>query len=238
MIQEEVQIDLQAANQQFNHATASAMIRWAGDTFGDRLVLSTSFGIHSAVMLHLVTQILPNIPVIWIDTGYLHKETYLYAEQLTNHFKLNLKVYQSQLSSARMEALYGKLWLRNDLESLNLHDQIRKVEPMQRALQELRATAWLSGLRKDQTDHRQNLEPINLQGSIYKVLPILYWSSQDVSQYMQTHHLPTHPLVDQGYVTIGDWFSSRPVTAADQNDRDTRFHGLKQECGLHLPLAL
>lgn len=222
-------------NQQFTEATASQIIQWAVDTFGDGLVLSTSFGIHSAVMLHLVTAVVPDIPVIWIDTGYLPTKTYLFAEQLTDRLNLNLKVYQSPISPARMEALYGRLWAQNDVESLNRYDQIRKVEPMQRALKELGATAWLAGLRKNQTDHRKTLDFVSLQGSIYKVLPILKWNSKQVYDYLVAYDLPYHPLFDEGYVTVGDWHSSRPLTALDENDRDTRFNGLKQECGIHLP---
>ncbi|WNZ24944.1 phosphoadenosine phosphosulfate reductase [Leptolyngbya sp. NK1-12] len=224
-------------NQRLANADAVQIVQWAVDTFNEGLVMSTSFGIHSAVMLHMVTQILPDIPVIWVDTGYLPSTTYLFAEELAEKLKLNLKVYQSPISPARMEALYGRLWAQDDVESLNRYDQIRKVEPMQRALRELGATAWIAGLRSNQTDYRKSLEVVNLQGAIYKILPILNWSSKQVYDYLVTHDLPYHPLFDEGYVTVGDWHSSRPLTATDENDRDTRFQGLKQECGIHLPLT-
>jgi len=232
---QQIEIDLAAVNQKLANSEAIAIIEWAAKTFGDGLVLSTSFGIQSAVMLHLVTRVVPNIPVIWVDTGYLPPETYQFAEELTQKLKLNLKVYQSPLSPARMEAIYGKLWAQKDVESLNRYDLLRKVEPMQRALQELNAIAWLAGLRRSQTDHRQNLEIVSKQGEQYKVLPILNWHSREIYQYLTAYDLPYHPFFDQGYVTVGDWHSSRPLTATDSNERDTRFHGLKQECGLHLP---
>lgn len=232
-------IDLEQVNQQLGAYLASKdtkqIVAWAADTFGDELVMSTSFGIQSAVMLHLVTRVVPNIPVIWVDTGYLPAETYQFAEALTQRLNLNLQVYQSPMSPARMEALYGKLWASKDIEALNKYDLIRKVEPMQRALSDLQATAWLAGLRADQTDHRKTLDVVTPQRGIYKVLPILNWSSKDVYEYLQTYDLPYHPMFDQGYVTIGDWHSSRPLMADDSDERDTRFHGLKQECGLHLP---
>jgi phosphoadenosine phosphosulfate reductase len=228
-------LDLEALNQAFADADAIKLVQWGAETFGEGLVMSTSFGIQSALMLHLVTQVIPDIPVIWIDTGYLPAETYRFADDLTNRLQLNLKVYQSPLSPARMEALYGRLWEQQDIESLNRYDQIRKVEPMQRALKDLGATAWLAGLRANQTDHRKTLQPIGLQGERYKLLPILRWSSKDVYDYLVTHDLPYHPLFDHGYVTVGDWHSSRPLTADDSDERSTRFQGLKQECGLHLP---
>jgi phosphoadenosine phosphosulfate reductase len=232
-----LELDLTAINQQLVNASSEKIIEWGFQTFGDRLVMSTSFGIQAAVMLHLVTRIVPNIPVVWIDTGYLPTETYVFAEELTQKLNLNLQVYQSPLSPARMEALYGKLWQQEDLESLNRYDQIRKVEPMQRALRELKAIAWLAGLRKDQTSHRQGLKPLVKQGKQYKVLPILNWNSKDIYEYLTAYNLPYHPYFEQGYVSVGDWHSSRPLMAGDTNERDTRFHGVKQECGLHLPLT-
>lgn len=229
------QLDIETINQHLNTLDAIQIVEWAADMFGSGLVMSTSFGIQSAVMLHLVTSVVPSIPIIWVDTGYLPAKTYRFADELTQRLNLNLKVYQSPLSPARMEALYGKLWDKQDLESLNLYDQIRKVEPMQRALQELGASAWLAGLRRDQTSHRKNLDVLNRQDPHYKVLPILDWNSKNIYDYLQAHDLPYHPMFDEGYVTVGDWHSSRPITAMDEHERDTRFHGLKQECGLHLP---
>ena len=228
-------INLTAVNEQFEQAAAVELVTWAADTFANGLVMSTSFGIQAAVMLHLVTQVVPNIPVIWVDTGYLPAQTYLFAEELTQRLSLNLQVYQSPMSPARMEAIYGKLWEFNDVKAFNQYDQIRKVEPMQRALQDLQATAWLAGLRGTQTNYRQSLRRIDVQSHRYKVLPILRWHSKDIYEYLQAHDLPYHPFFDLGYTTVGDWHSSRPVGAEDDNDRDTRFQGLKEECGLHLP---
>lgn len=231
----ESELDLEALNKTLSEMDASELVSWGAETFGSSLVMSTSFGIQSAVMLHLVTQTLPNIPVIWIDTGYLPAETYRFADELTQRLNLNLKVYQSAMSPARMEALHGRLWDQDNVEALNRYNYIRKVEPMQRALTELGAKAWLAGLRADQTSHRQSLGRIAKQNDIYKLHPILSWHSRDVYQYLKAHDLPYHPLFEQGYVTVGDWHSSRPLTADDDNERDTRFKGMKQECGLHLP---
>ena len=228
-------LDSNALNQTFDQATATELIRWGHQTFGDGLVMSTSFGIQSAVMLGLVTSVVPHIPVIWVDTGYLPAETYRFAEQLTERLSLNLKVYQSPISPARMEALYGKLWEAGTVEAFNQYDRIRKVEPMQRALSDLGATAWLAGLRASQTDHRKTLGRIGQQAGRYKLHPILHWSSKDVYDYLKANDLPYHPFFDQGYVSVGDWHSSRPLTASDADGRATRFNGLKQECGIHIP---
>ena len=227
-------LNLVDLNQKFEQAPATELIEWAAETFGSQLVMSTSFGIQAAVMLGLVTRVIPHIPVIWVDTGYLPAETYRFAEQLTQKLSLNLKVYQSPITPARMEALYGRLW-EGSVESFNRYDQMRKVEPMQKALEDLGAKAWLTGLRAKQTDFRKTLDRVGEQSDRYKILPILHWSAKDVYEYLTEHNLPYHPFFDQGYVSVGDWHSSRPMTADDANGRATRFNGLKQECGLHIP---
>jgi phosphoadenosine phosphosulfate reductase len=219
-LNEKQNLDLPLLNEKLQQADALEIIEWTAQTFGDGLVMSTSFGVQAAVMLHLVTRVVPNIPVIWVDTGYLPPATYRFAEQLITDLDLNIKVYQSSISPARMEAVYGRLWQQDDVESFNRYDQMRKVEPMQRALQELGATVWFAGLRSQQTDHRKTLAILDLQGERYKVLPILNWTSEDVHSYLQEHNLPYHPLKEKGYATVGDWHSSRPMT--DQDDQVSR----------------
>ena len=234
-LSEQKTLDLSAINQKLQQAEATEIIEWTAQTFGNGLVMSTSFGIQAAVMLHLVTRVVPNIPVIWVDTGYLPPATYRFADQLISDLNLNIKVYQSPISPARMEAIHGRLWKEDDVASFNLYDQMRKVEPMQRALQELGATVWFAGLRSQQTDHRKTLSVVDRQGEMYKVLPILNWTADDVDAYLHEHNLPYHPLKEKGYATVGDWHSSRPMTGQDDHERQTRFQGMKQECGLHLP---
>ena len=215
--------------------SAAALMEWVADRFGDSLAMSTSFGIQSAVTLQLATRVSPNIPVIWIDTGYLPPETYRYADELASRLNLNLQVYQSAISPSRMEALHGRLWETGDVADFQRYDDIRKVEPMRRALDELQPNAWVSGLRAQQTDYRKTLTRVSLDGNRHKVLPILHWTSRDVYEFMQDNRLPHHPLFEQGYSTVGDWHSSRSRAADDAGERETRFNGLKQECGIHLP---
>lgn len=213
---------------------AAGLVRWGHAAFGDGLVVSTSFGIQAAATLHLATQIAPRIPVIWVDTGYLPPETYRFAEELTRRLDLRLHVAQAETSPARMEALYGRLWESPDPADLHRYDRLRKREPMQRALRELGATAWLSGIRAEQTAHRAALARVARQDGRWKLSPILHWSARDVHAYLKTHDLPYHPLFEQGYATVGDWHSSRPLADGDGHERDTRWGGRKQECGLHL----
>lgn len=228
-------LDLEAINAALSETDATRIIEWAAETFGDGLVMSTSFGIHAAVTLHLATRVVPRMPVVWVDTGYMPPETYQFAEALSARLELNLRVYQAEMSPARMEALYGRLWESDDVELFNRYDRIRKVEPMQRALRDLGASAWIAGLRSQQTAHRGTLPIVGVQWQRYKVHPVLRWTTKQMHEYLVAHDLPYHPLFEKGYATVGDWHSSRAVTAEDGNERATRFRGMKEECGLHLP---
>jgi len=228
------EIDLELTNSQFADADPEQLIRWAHESFGDGLAMTSSFGAQAAVMLHLVTRIVPDIPIIALDTGYLFPETYKFAQELTDRLKLNVKWYQPRMTAAQMEAVHGQLWKSEDEENYRLYHEITKGEPMQRALKELNVTAWLAGLRSQQTNHRASLRPVEKQDGIVKVHPILRWSTKDVHEYLKTHDLPYHPLYEQGYMSIGDSHSSAPITA-DDDERAGRFQGLRQECGLHLP---
>lgn len=210
-----------------------ALVARAFDSHGDGLAVSTSFGIHSAAMLHLASQVVPGIPVIWIDTGYLPPETYRFADELADRLKLNLRTFQAAMSPAHMEARHGRLWEQETPEAVDLYHQIRKVEPMKRALDEMNVTAWLAGLRAQQTDYRRTLTEVTEQFGRQKFLPMLDWSTKEVHAYLKRHDLPLHPLFYEGYSTVGDWHMSRAVSDGDTDARDTRFLGLKQECGLH-----
>lgn len=212
-------------------APAEERIKWAVDQYGSGLVLTTSFGIQAAVMLHLVTRIIPKIPVIFIDTGYLFPETYRFARELTERLELNLKKYTPAMTAAEQEALYGKQW-EQGIDGLKRYNTLNKVEPMDRAVRELGATAWLAGLRRTQASTRENLKVVQQQNKIAKVHPIIDWDNRTVHRYLTQHGLPYHPLWDQGYVSVGDVHSTTKLIDG-MREEDTRFGGVKRECGLH-----
>jgi phosphoadenosine phosphosulfate reductase len=224
-------VDPAAADRGLSSATAAERIAWAKEHFGASLVLSTSFGAQAAVMLHLATRALPDIPVVFVDTGYLFPETLQFAETLTKRLRINLKVYSAAESPASMEARLGRLWEKGP-EGLEAYNQIRKVEPMQRALSELGARAWLAGLRRSQSGTRESLPVVGAQDGRTKILPIVDWSDRDVHRYLTENGLPYHPLWEKGYVSIGDTHTTRPLTA-DMTPEETRFFGIKRECGIH-----
>jgi phosphoadenosine phosphosulfate reductase len=214
-------------------STAEERVRWAIETFGDGLVMTSSFGIQSAVMLHLVTRIAPQIPVIFIDTGYLFPETYRFARELTDRLQLNLKKFTPAMTAAEQEALYGKLW-EQGLDGLKSYNFTNKIEPMDRAMRELGATAWLAGLRRTQASTRESLRVVQIQNKTTKVHPVVDWDDRRMYRYLTEHKLPYHPLWEQGYVSVGDWHSTSKLLDG-MSEEETRFGGLKRECGLHEP---
>ena len=209
---------------------AEQRVQWALRNGAPGFALSSSFGAQAAVMLHLVTQQQPDIPVILVDTGYLFPDTYRYADQLVQRFGIDLKVYRPQIGIAWMEARFGKLW-ENGIDGLQRYNQLRKVEPMQRALRELGVRSWFAGLRRSQSASRANIEFLELRDGRWKLHPIADWDDIDVATYALQHDLPEHPLSRQGYVSVGDVHTTAPLHDGDA--AKTRFFGLTRECGLH-----
>lgn len=225
-------LDVESLNEELRGLKAGPRLEYLNRHFGDRLVATTSFGIQSAVMLDLIAEHAPTIPVVFIDTGYLFPETYRYIEELTGRFETDLRVYHPSVSAARMEALWGKLWEQGD-EGRQRYSTLTKVEPMNRALKELGRDVWLSGVRRSQSATRSDRAWVERQSKTLKVYPILDWADAQVSAYLHDRKLPQHPLAAEGYVTMGDWHSTRPATEG-LNAEQTRFNGEKYECGLHL----
>lgn len=218
-------------NELLEQQTAQERVAWAMENLPGNFVLSSSFGIQSAVMLHMMTQIDPNIPVIITDTGHLFPETYRFIEEMTERLKLNLQVYSAKESAAWQLAKYGEQWEQGDAE-LKHYNRRNKVEPLERGLNELNAGTWFSGVRRQQSEHRQGLSVVSILRGRFKVHPLIDWHNRDVHKYLTEHGLPYHPLWDQGYVSVGDVHSTRPLTLG-MDESETRFAGAQRECGLH-----
>lgn len=219
------------ANALLERMTAEERVAWALEHLPGNHALSSSFGAQAAVSLHLVTRAAPAIPVVLIDTGYLFPETYRFIDELAVRLGLNLKVYQPSMSPAWLEARHGRLW-EQGVEGIERYNDLRKGEPMQRALDELGVGSWFAGLRRQQSRSRSTIRPLEYRRGRWKVHPIFDWTDRQVFQYLNRHDLPYHPLWHQGYVSIGDWHTTRSLAEAGDAEA-TRFFGLKRECGLH-----
>ncbi len=222
-------------NLQLEAMPAAQRIEWGLENLSGSHAVSSSFGSYSAVLLHLLTSQVPDLPVILIDTGYLFPETYRLADQLGERLHLNLKVYRPQIGVAWMEARHGRLW-EQGLDGIQRYNRMRKVEPMRRALDELNVRTWFAGLRRSQSPERRQRQVLELANGRWKLHPLIDWRDRDLWRYLQAHDLPQHPLFEQGYVSIGDVHTTRPLTAANDDPAATRFFGLTRECGLHVEI--
>jgi len=217
------ELALEHCNRKFAALKADQRIEWALENLPSNHVLTSSFGAQAAVSLYLMTQVSPNIPVLLVDTGYLFPETYRFIDELTARMKLNLKVYRAQRSPAWQEARHGQRALcAVDLE----------VEPMRRALRELEVSTWFAGLRRNSAESRREIPYLEWAGGRWKVHPIAEWTDRDVHRYLTKHNLPYHPLWEKGYVSVGDHHSTKPLHEVATLE-ETRFNGLKRECGIH-----
>lgn len=222
---------LDACNARFAGLDAESRVAWALEHLPGRHLLSSSFGAQAAVSLHLVSSQRPDIPVVFIDTGYHFPETYQFVDELVDRLGLSLHVYRNPISPAWQEARHGRRW-EQGVEGLDAYNRDNKVEPMERALRELRVGTWFAGLRRSQAETRRKTPFLSWSGERWKVHPIADWTDRDVHRYLRQHDLPYHPLWEQGYVSIGDVHTTRPIHAVS-NVEQTRFFGLKRECGLH-----
>lgn len=185
-------MDLEQVNRELAGKPAADIVRWA---LSQPLTpfMSTSFGPNAAVMLHLVSSVDPSVPVVWVDSGYNLRDTYVVAERLMEQLPLNMHIYTPNISAERWNAVYGGI---PQLDDPDLHKEFTrriKLEPFRRALNELAPQLWLTGIRRDETDFRKSLDIVSYDQNrgMLRVAPIFEWSDEDVSAYVGEHELPS-----------------------------------------------
>ena len=233
-IYKKVEPNLGEYNQRLKDMTPQEMLIWGYEEFDNQFAITTSFGIQSSVLLNMVSEssLQKKIKIFWIDTGYLPPETYHYAEKLINDLSLEIEVLQSELSPARMESLYGKLWETNKANDLDKYHELRKIKPLEKGLKKSNIQCWASGVRSSQTENRNKMKFLEVIRKRMSLRPLLNWTTKDIFYYMKENNLPAHALYVKGFSTVGDWHSSAP-DSIDKQGRATRFGGVKQECGIH-----
>lgn len=201
--------DLTEINAYLRGKTPQEIIRWAVG-LGRRTITTTTFGDHSAVILHMVSKIQYNMKILWIDTGYNNSSTYRFSNQLINELDLNIDVFTPQITTARLNVLMGGI---PDVDD-PLHEEFThqvKLEPFKRATDTLKPEVWITGIRSDQTEFRKSLDVVTRTKEGYiKVAPLLDWSEEQMDQYLEQYQLPNEP----------DYFD--PTKAHES-----------RECGLH-----
>ena len=184
-------IDLKSVNDRLRGASAPAVVEWALAQ-GRPTIATTSMGRNAALMLHLVSRVDRSVPTVWIDTGYNLRDTYVVAERLIRELDLNIHVYSPLMTSERRNAIMGGIPTVDEEERHREFTHQVKLEPFARALDDLRPEIWLTGIRREETEHRKTLDIVSMDDrGILKVAPIFYWSEAEVEDYMQRHQLPT-----------------------------------------------
>ena len=206
--------------------TSQGILSWAFATYGDKAVLTSSFGAQSAALIHLATRMNPDVPVVFLDTGFHFPETYQFVDYLKERFRLNLRVFRptdQELAEAGARLESGKQGECCD---------IAKVRCMQRSLEGVEC--WIAGVRRRQAITRHAIRLFEeLEDGMVKVHPIAYWKNQDVETYLMENGLPHHPLWEKGYTSIGCAPCTRKPLLG-QGLRSGRWSGLqKTECGIH-----
>lgn len=217
---------------QLRHAHPRAVLKAAYETFGEKLALVSSFGAESAVLLHMAAEIAPAIPVLFLDTGMLFAQTLDYRRNLAKQLGLtdvrDLRPHYQDLVTADPDS---KLW-QTDVDACC---HVRKVLPLDRAL--LGFEAWITGRKRFHGGDRMSLPVVEHANAHIKFNPLANWAKSDLDAYMAANDLPPHPLVEQGYPSIGCWPCTQPVTDGE-SARAGRWKGSeKTECGIHLARA-
>jgi phosphoadenosine phosphosulfate reductase len=210
-------------------APAQDVVRWASETFGKRLCITSSMT--DAVIIHLAAQQVPGIDVLFLDTGYHFPETIGTRDAVSAVYPVNVINVTPPTTVAEQDAGLGpRLYARNP----DLCCYLRKVVPLEQALAPY--DAWITGVRREETDARSDTSVVSFdpQREMIKVNPIVEWSQQDVDDYIAANGVLVNPLVFDGYPSIG----CRTCTAkvADGADpRSGRWAGsAKTECGIHI----
>jgi phosphoadenosine phosphosulfate reductase len=185
------ELDLDKINASLREASAPDIVRWALG-LGRTTVATTSMGRNAAVMLHVVSEVEKSVPTIWVDTGYNLRDTYVVAERLIRDLEVNIHVYSPQMTSERRNAIMGGIPTVDEMERHREFTRQVKLEPFDRALDEFRPEIWLTGIRREETEHRKSLDIVSLDNrGIVKVAPLFYWSEDDMEAYMVRHGLPS-----------------------------------------------
>ncbi|MBI1196685.1 MAG: phosphoadenylyl-sulfate reductase [Phenylobacterium sp.] len=217
---------------ELRRAHPRTILEAAVESFGDRLALVSSFGAESAVLLHLAAQVKPDIPVLFLDTGMLFGQTLDYRKSLADRLGLtgvrDLRPAFNDLAVSDPEA---KLW-QSDTDACC---HIRKVLPLDRALADFEA--WITGRKRFHGGDRMNLPVVEHADGKVKFNPLANWDKADLDAYAAEHDLPAHPLVAQGFPSIGCWPCTHPVEDGE-DVRAGRWKGMdKTECGIHVARA-
>ena len=227
-----MEFDLDALNARLDQASTEAVLDWAMGAFAGDIAISSSFQTQSVPLLHMVARTVPELPVLFLDTGYHFPQTIAFRDRLVEQWNLNLVVVEAAADcDMALPADDSPLYLTDPSRCCELY----RVEPMRRAMRDY--TAWISGIRRDQSAARRDARVVECTAQgFYRVHPMLGWDHGAVQDYLKTHALPEHPLTAQGYTSIGCAPCTCPPVSPDDMRSGRWSNHNKTECGLHTVL--
>ncbi len=231
-------LDVASLNAMFEEADPTRVVAWAAAEFAPQdVVMSSSFGAESAVLLHMATRVIPDIKVIFVDTGYLFPETHTHLELLRRRLDLNIWAYRTRndpIAYLHKAGEENPAW-RKDVDACCGQN---KTEPFARAMTELKPKAWLRGIRRQQSVTRQSARFLewSQRFNCYAVSPLLKMDRRTIHAYLKKHDLPYHPLFEQGYASIGcnPLSCTRPIQIGEDARAGRWSESAKVECGINV----
>jgi len=231
-------VNLDVATRELAGRSAEEILKWAADAFGDRVALACSFGAEDVVLVDMLARVADGPRIFALDTGRLHEATYEVMERVRERYGLPIEAYYPQCEAVeRLEREHGFYSFRKSLEARHACCQVRKVEPLERALAGL--DAWITGLRREQSVTRVEMavaEGDDSHGCLLKLNPLIEWTSEQVWDYIRRHDVPYNRLHDEGFPSIGCEPCTRAV-APGEHPRAGRWWWEtpeQKECGLHV----
>jgi len=226
---------LACLNQMLRQQSLESVLEWCCASLPN-LFQVTSFGSTGMVVIHALNKIGKSLPAIFLDTLYHFEETLEHARQVEAQYKLKAHWYRCKLASTRSD--FERIFDSNDMWVSNPHkyEQLTKVEPLERALNELKVSAWISGRRRDQGGLRNDMEILEMDfDGRLKVNPLAFWTKEEVWNYLKAEGVPYNPLFDKSYTSIGDSVNTKRSDDPNMGEREGRFYQFaeKTECGIH-----
>jgi phosphoadenosine phosphosulfate reductase len=231
------QLDLATLNPMFERQSPADIVKWSVAQFGSDLVMTSSFGAESALLIHMAVEQVPDIRVIFINTGYLFPETHAFMETLRHRFNLNVWTYRTRndpIAWLRTAGEENPTWRKG----VDACCAANKNEPMERAMAQLKPRAWLRGIRRQQSETRKNVNFVEWSAryKCHAISPLLNWTSREIHAYMKQHDLPYHPLFEKGYASIGcnPLSCTRPIQIGEDPRSGRWAESGKLECGINV----
>jgi phosphoadenosine phosphosulfate reductase len=226
--------ELAEINHKLVAASPQEVLRWAVEQFHPNLLMATAFGAEGCCIIHMLAEIQPTVTLINLETGYQFPETMALRERILSRYGMIVEYIRPETTVPEYETLHGGPLYTTKPDQC-CHD--RKVLPLRKAMAHYNPAAWISAIRKDQTDNRATTASLvqwDAKFRVVKVNPLLNWTKKEVWKFITDNDVPYNPLHDSGYPSIGCWPCTRAVQPGE-DDRAGRWAGqAKKECGLHV----